>query len=272
MNIQVEISTTRYEIDAAHPIDLSIPLRFNGEQPNTYDVPLASARAYEAGSLVGDTRRGGSCNFEAYRLIPHCNGTHTECVGHLALERISLHEVLRSSFMPATLISVAPEPAETCQETCRPEAKAGDQMLTKARLECQLAKHSKHFLQGLLVRTLPNDPCKRSRRYAEPPPPYFTTEAMQLVCALNVQHLLVDIPSVDRTLDEGKMTTHHIFWDLPEESHDANPRSHSMKTITEMIFVPDQVGDGQYILNLQIPAFVADAAPSRPMLYKLRSR
>ena len=38
------------------------------------------------------------------------------------------------------------------------------------------------------------------------------------------------------------------------------------KTITEMLFVPDEVPDGIALLNLQVPALSGDAAPSRPML------
>jgi hypothetical protein len=56
---------------------------------------------------------------------------------------------------------------------------------------------------------------------------------------------------------------------MPEESHEVDPINHSMNTITEMIYVPNEVEDGQYVLDLQIPNFVADAAPSRPVLYKL---
>ena len=36
-----------------------------------------------------------------------------------------------------------------------------------------------------------------------------------------------------------------------------------------MIFVDNNISDGSYLLNLQIPAFVADAAPSRPIIFKL---
>jgi hypothetical protein len=36
-----------------------------------------------------------------------------------------------------------------------------------------------------------------------------------------------------------------------------------------MIFVDNHIEDGSYLLNLQIPAFVSDAAPSRPIIFKL---
>ena len=78
--------------DIGEPIDISIPLRFNGPQPNAYGVEPASASACEYGSLVGDTRRGGRVNFERVSFVPHCNGTHTECVGHITNERISVRD------------------------------------------------------------------------------------------------------------------------------------------------------------------------------------
>ena len=42
------------------------------------------------GQFIGDTRMGGPCNFETYSITPHCNGTHTECVGHITNERVSI--------------------------------------------------------------------------------------------------------------------------------------------------------------------------------------
>ena len=92
-----------------NPIDISIPLNFNGPQPNAYGVEPASSKPCEAGDMVGDTRRGGSVNFEQYTFIPHCNGTHTECVGHITHERISVRDCLKDVFIPAVLVSVEPD-------------------------------------------------------------------------------------------------------------------------------------------------------------------
>ena len=41
------------------------------------------------------------------------------------------------------------------------------------------------------------------------------------------------------------------------------------KTITEMIYVPNEISDGLYVLNLQIAPFENDASPSKPVLYKV---
>jgi hypothetical protein len=125
------------------------------------------------------------------------------------------------------------------------------------------------FTDELIVRTLPNDESKKSRKYVKNPPPYFSIEAMKVIKDLNVKHLLVDIPSVDRAFDEGRLTAHHIFWDVKQGSHVVDKENHSLNTITEMIYVPDSVLDGNYLLNLQIAPFVSDASPSRPVIYKI---
>ncbi len=139
-------------------------------------------------------------------------------------------------------------------------------MITKKVLEEKLKDADCNFLEGLIVRTLPNDDSKKSRRYMENLPSFFSIEAIEYIVNLNVKHLLMDIPSVDRTFDEGKLTAHHIFWNVPFGSHEVDSDKHSVKTITEMIYASNEVKDGLYLMNVQIPNFVADAAPSRVLL------
>src|SRR4051794_10760321 len=104
--MKIILDSREFLIDPEAAIDISIPLKFDGAQPNAYGVGPATSAACEYGALVGDTRRGGSCNFESVTLIPHCNGTHTECVGHITDERISVRECLRDVFLRTVLVSV----------------------------------------------------------------------------------------------------------------------------------------------------------------------
>ena len=77
-----------------------------------------------------------------------------------------------------------------------------------------------------------------------------------------VQHLLIDLPSIDREKDSGKLVSHNIFWNTGGKIRfDA--------TITELIFVPNSVDDGTYFLNIQMASFENDASPSRPILYEI---
>ncbi len=269
MEINFQIGNKKFKCETSEPAEISIPLNFNGEQPNTYDVVKAAAKAVETAEFVGDTRRGGSCNFEEYRLIPHCNGTHTECVGHISFERISVNEVLKDVYIPSVLISVSPEKAFHTKENYIPDKNENDFLITKKILEEKLVNTDRDFLEGMIVRTLPNDVSKKFRQYMNRLPPFFSIEAMEYIANLNVKHLLMDIPSVDRTFDEGKLTAHHIFWNVPYGSHEVDKQNHSMKTITEMVYAPNEIKDGNYLMNIQIPDFVSDAAPSRIFLYNI---
>jgi kynurenine formamidase len=269
LEVKFKINNTEYEINAPEGKDISIPLEFNCEQPNIYDVDKASANAFKSKEFMGDTRKGGSCNFEEYKLIPHCNGTHTECVGHISYQRISVCETLKDTFIPSTLITVSAVNASETGNNYSPHKFKDDRLITERSLEKSLGEYNKDFLEGLIIRMLPNDDSKKSRRYSKDPPPFFSIEAMKLIKDLNVKHLLVDIPSVDRAFDEGRLTIHHIFWNVPQGSHEVDKNNHSLNTITEMIYVPDDIKDGIYMLNLQIAPFQADASPSRPVIFEI---
>lgn len=235
--------------------DLSIPLRFNGPQPNAYGVKRAASEPVRAGSLVGDTRQGGSVNFEQYNFIPHCNGTHTECVGHITSERIFVRDCLMDVVVPAVLVTV------------EPVRNGDDLVITRDLLVRGFGDENVGAPSALIVRTQPNEEGKLTAEYGEANiPPYFTTEAMEYIVECGCRHLLVDLPSIDRLFDEGKLVNHRVFWNVEPGSREVNANTRINSTITEMIYVPNEVEDGEYLLNLQIAPFESDCAPSRPVL------
>lgn len=263
MKAIIKIQSKEFKVDFSEGIDISIPLIFNGEQPNTYGVPKAISYPYRDQQFIGDTREGGTCNFETYTLTPHCNGTHTECIGHITNERISILSSLEDIMIPTTVISITPT---STSEDYIPELNKEDRVITKEKLQKELKNYTKDFLQALIIRTLPNSNSKKSRDYMKEPASFFSLQAMEYIYSLGVQHLLVDIPSVDRLFDEGFLSAHNIFWKTKDNSSNIETKN---KTITEMIFVKDDIIDGSYLLNLQIAPFVSDAAPSRPILFQI---
>lgn len=269
MVLSTKLDNQEYIFDTVKVRDISIPLCFNGAQPNTYEVEHASSRAYKTDDFIGDTRRGGGCNFEQLIITPHCNGTHTECLGHITHKRYSINEQLKDSLIPATLISVVPERALSSSDTYKPEKNKEDFFISKNVLETALKSASKVFLKALVIRTLPNDDSKKARNYMDHEPPFISLEAMNYIVESGVEHLLIDIPSVDRLFDDGNLNAHHVFWNVEEGSHESESKQEMHKTITEMIYVNEEIKDGRYLLNLQIAPFVSDAAPSRPLIYPL---
>lgn len=270
MELTVTINEKPYSVDFQNEIHLAIPLNFNGSQPNTYGVDKASAAPYRAGEFVGSVAQGGSCNFEWYKLVPHCNGTHTECIGHISENRINVHTSLKDSLIPATMVSVEPAPCEKCNEAYTPDINNEDVLITEKLLIEQLEDVEGEFTQAIIIRTFPNGESKMSRQYKNPP--YFTHQAMRYLVKKGVKHLLVDMPSVDRMLDDGLLSNHHIFWNIDQDQKKINESDIKGMTITEMIYADNDVPDGHYLLNLQIAAFMGDASPSRPILYPISEK
>jgi kynurenine formamidase len=165
---------------------------------------------------------------------------------------------------------VAPRRGAETREEYNPALAADDWVITRQDLAACLDSIDAAWLSALVVRTLPNPLEKRFWQYGEEhTPPFFSLDAASYLVERGVRHLLVDFPSVDRMYDEGKLAVHRRFWHLPEQGHEVSKGAKSLQTITEMIYVPDSVCDGNYLVEIQIPAFLLDAAPSRPWLYPL---
>jgi arylformamidase len=260
----------RYAVDTAKGVSLAIPLDVHGPQPAHFGAPAARAEPLAGGGFIGDTRQGGSCNCEAVTLVPHCNGTHTEGPGHLTDERLSVHASALRPLYLAALISVSPEDAAESVETSAPGPQPGDHLITARVIAPALATIGAPPVEALVVRTLPNRADKLTRDWMKPPlPPYFSREAMALLVRRGVRHLLTDLPSVDRLLDEGLLSGHRVFFGMPPRSRAAADVGRADATITEMIYVPGSLPDGCYALSLQLACWVSDAVPSRPVLFPL---
>lgn len=230
------------QANLAAPLDISIPLRGGPQNPNAFG--LGQPR-FEP--VITPVKDGGACNCEDIYLNPHGNGTHTECIGHIAPGPVTINQTLKQFFAIAQLISVEPVQRDN-----------GDKIVLLESFKSNLEQG----VEALVLRTLPNAEGKLSTNYSGSNPAYIEPELCRFLAQRNISHFLLDLPSVDREEDEGKLLAHHAFWLYPQQ-----PRWEA--TISEMIFVPDSIADGLYLLNLQIAPFESDASPAKPVLYAL---
>ena len=249
MLIQLSYQGKNYQADLSQPLDISLPLSAK-QQVKCFHAPDFQTEPLVAGDFIGSVEAGAPVNFFNVHLNPHGNGTHTECMGHLSDKGYTINQELRQFHFLAELISITPAILVN-----------GDQVITLALLQQELAENKP---EALIIRTLPNDLGKLQRDYSGTNPSYLAVEAVEWMVAIGVKHLLLDLPSIDREEDGGALAGHKTFWQFPgEERLDC--------TVTELIFVPNEVEDGQYLLNLQIAAFELDATPSKPVLYHIQS-
>ena len=268
MIIEVQNLHRRYRIDSSQSIDISIPFQFNGNQPNFYDVQPGKMMPLKTGDTSWSVAQGAGCNVPEISMNIHCSGTHTESVGHLLKDPGDVGNIVKDSFLPAVLITVSPVNFEDCNESYHCTVEMNEKIILKHAIKDQVEKWSDTQPTALVIRTIPNNDNKKSLRFNDSPPPFFTNDALQYITQLGIHHLIVDIPSVDRMSDDGVLGNHRIFW-----GDGKNPQcdvdSDSKKTITEMAYIPNSAEDGAYFVNIQIPHFVCDAAPSRPLLFPI---
>lgn len=254
MNIIINKNNQQWVANLALPLDISIPLQADFEGVNCFYAPPAEYTPFRSGNFVGSVAAGASVNFFDVRLNPHGNGTHTECVGHISRHWEKINEVLKQFHFFAKVITIFPQYTE-----------GGDRVILKEQLTDCLQENDK--IEAVLIRTMPNDDWKLRTNYSGANPPYFHHEAIQYLVACGVQHLLTDLPSLDREEDGGKLLAHKTFWQFEAETAHLS-RAHA--TVTELIYVRNEIKDGLYLLNIQIPSFMCDAAPSKPVLYAIQ--
>ncbi|MCB0309808.1 MAG: cyclase family protein [Bdellovibrionales bacterium] len=269
----LEIGPHRYRVDFSQAFDISIG---HTEGVRCFNCSGASAEPVvikgEQGEVLfeGTVASGGNVNCYEVTISPHISGTHTEHVGHLQREFLPVGDILAEQYHVAYLVSVEPQLVNGDALLAD-----GDKVVTRSQLESALSSLSP-APEAVIIRTLPNSLDKRTCDYSGTNPPYMHYAAADYLRELGVLHLLIDLPSADR--EQGELFAHRIFFQFPLDQHSLTPvpglenvpsESRTNCTITELVYVPDNVRDGLYLLNLTAVTIPGDAAPTRPIIYPL---
>jgi arylformamidase len=247
----ITIGSQVYRIDLNQPHSLGIELHPQG--PRAWYVDRMRIAPVLMPYVTGSVKLGGNVNFNEVHFNPHGHGTHTETVGHIAAEDYPISALQLPFFMSSVLVTIEPENVDSKKGW----NETGDRWITMAQLQGALGQRRP---QAIVVRTLPNGIEKCGHNYSGTNFCYFEPEGLAWLASVGVEHLLVDLPSVDREEDGGLLLAHRAFWQFPLAT-----RSHC--TITELIYAPDHLADGSYLLHLSWAQFRNDAAPSQPILF-----
>ena len=248
MRITLEIQNKRYAADLSKPLEIAIPL-ISENSPIAFYAPPYKSEPYKDDNFTGSLEAGAPVNFYNLKINPHGNGTHTESVLHIDKRGEPIKDTLSTQHFIAQLITAKPQTVEN-----------GDTIIDNIALKLQHLDFN--GVNALIIRTMPNFTVKKNFNYSGTNPPYFTKEAMNAIVKTGIDHLLVDVPSVDREKDDGKLENHKTFWRTESDIQ-------LKKTITEMVFIDNNISDGLYLLNLQTIPVDIDASPSNPVLYQL---
>jgi len=275
----------RLRADLSSPIDLSSPVDFDDGGERAFGLPPATRAPFVAGAFVGDVRQGGSVNCEVLRLSPHGDGTHTEGVGHLLQERVWVDDVAPRALLLARVVTVEPTTLRSSGDAYAGCHADDDRVVTRAALAAVWPQGAASALE-IRTRapgTAVGDARARSKLsrselsrsgLASHSPPYLTDDAARLLRERAIDHVLIDLPSLDRDDDGGALSAHRIFFGLlPAQTtlHEAGDDGAAIRsrTVTELCRVPAHATDGLYLLSLGVAPLFSDAAPSRPLLFEL---
>ena len=259
MELSITKAHKNFQIDPTSAVCLAIPYDYQGSQPNFFDSPPGKAVPFQNDDFIGEVKNDKGCNVMIINQNIHSTGTHTECAGHILEKDIYIHDVLTPEFIRTELVSVTPKKWSQTNETYHCNVENDDWVITKKELSDKIS----HSTDGLVLRTLPNNTEKLIRKYDASNTAFFTTEAIIYLEYLKIKHLVVDLPTIDRTNDGGSLGNHHLFFE--------NEPPYK-KTITEFAFIPNSVGEGPYFMLIEIPPMQLDAAPSRPFLFKFEEK
>ena len=245
MKAIIEYNSRKIQIDVSKPLDISIPIDTSKQNVNAWYIEDPKIAPEKIDDYEVSVANGAVVNFNTIHFNPHAHGTHTECVGHITEKVHSVNKVLKQFFFLAEVVTVAPEKLND------------DFVISKKQLQFALGNKKR---EAIIIRTLPNTKEKLSAQYSHSNPAYLLEDAAIYLRDKGINHLLIDLPSVDKEKDEGKLLAHNAFWNT-------KGKIRLNATITEFIFVPNPVADGTYFLNLQIAPLENDASPSKPVLY-----
>lgn len=245
ISIQFKNSTAQHALDLSKGISLTQQInREPDDNVNAYFIPPPQFTPFKMGSFIGSVALGGACNCEDITFNAHGNGTHTECVGHVAKESVYMTEITLPIFCEALLIDVKPVKLQN-----------GDYIIDATSYDWE----SLPTAEAIIIRSGLIEP---KMQFSGTNPCYFHPEITQLIHKKGFNHLITDLPSVDREEDGGLLAAHKAFFNYPQEIS-------KVKTISELAFIPIDAAPGKYALHFGISAIQSDAVPSNLTIFAL---
>lgn len=254
MSLRIELDHGGHTWTASgSPLDLSVPVNPHSGLPRAWYQGPATAEPVRSEGWTGSVAEGGSVNFRDITFNPHAHGTHTETREHIRDAFHPIDALARSGalpfLMPALLVDAQPEQ--------RSSAHGDDWVVSMVALESAAPDVQRWAPKALLLRCTNGDV---QRDWSNTNPPYLENGFGERLVELGIEHLLIDLPSVDREIDGGILRAHNAFFG-------DDPTTRPNATISELLCVPQGASAGPGLLALQVSPLVNDAAPSRPLWF-----
>lgn len=259
------ISINGKQYTKGNPIDISLPITEKNTRAFWSATMGTSNFISKDGSLFDiSVPWGQACNDYVRSINPHTLWTHTETVNHIAASNTNPIDTIKDIIANRLAVLLTLQPTEIYLQSNNNDS---DFVITRELLAW--AFMNKDTMDTIIIRTLPNSPTKKDKDWSGTNPVYFAPESMDYLCEQWIQHLLFDWPSVDKEDSNGKVPAHSAYRKYTIEKG-ITEETRTQATITELVYIPSEIADGLYLVNLWVSNIQwVDAAPSRPILYPL---
>ena len=234
---------------SGQPVDFSVPINPHSGLPRAWYKGPATVEPVRSDHWVGAVAEGGAVNFRDLTFNPHAHGTHTETREHIHDAFQPIDARARTAALPFIV------PAYLVH--AMPDNKGDDWEVPLASLD-SCREQIKAYKPKAIVLKCTN--AQVIRDWSDTNPPFLAAGFAEQLCELEIDHLLIDLPSVDQEVDGGALRAHNAFFGPV-----TNPRPNA--TISELLCVPEGVPEGPGLLALQVAPIVNDASPSRPVWF-----
>ncbi|MFC2155259.1 cyclase family protein [Acidobacteriota bacterium] len=215
---------------------------------NGFYLPRIESTTFQyKDQFVGDVQKGGSCNVDILRYVPH-GLTHIETSAH----------ILSWDERAVTLKDIPPQ--NLCglvylMDLTHLEAKPG-QSIDRRDIEARIKKITLPItMLALKTRAslLPQDTDFSGKDYL-----YLHPEAAQAIHDFKprLHCLILDLPSIDRENDGGQLLAHRYFFGLPRKAHQWVDKE--KRTLVELAWFSD-LKEGYYYAVITPPSFQSNA-------------
>lgn len=254
---RITVGGIEADVDLTAPTDLSLPVSDGGT--TAWGIPPAAISPLQIGEFIGSVQAGGSVNFNDIQFNPHAHGTHTESCGHVLRENRPLTHNPPPPLQFAQLLTINENNLD---------GNGGIQALyfEGKTLAPDVAAIILRMDSPALTQMTTPELSDLPANWSGSNPPYLTPGAMEALVAHGIEHLLINLPSVDPEEDGGALMAHRIFWGIGED-REPGPDFRPQATISELLVIPELLQDGIYLLNLQLGPMINDACPSRPIVF-----
>ena len=254
MSLRIELDHHGHTWTASgSPIDLSVPVNPHSGLPRAWYKGPATAEPVRSDGWTGSVAEGGKVNFRDITFNPHAHGTHTETREHIRDAFRPIDALARSGglpfLMPAVLVDALPHQ--------HPSEQGDDWIVSLDTLASTIEDIQRWAPTAILLRCTTGDV---HRDWSNSNPPHLEAGFAERLVDLGIEHLLIDLPSVDREIDGGVLRAHNAFFG-------SDPTTRPNATISELLCIPQGACAGLGLLAMQVSPFVNDAAPSRPVWF-----